>query len=104
MTLGDGYGIIEGIIEGTDRTNTNLYFMAKVVVYSTPTCVYCKMAKDYFKEHNVAYEEKDVTIDMDAQEEMIEKSGQMGVPVIAIDGEMIIGFDQKRIAELLAIK
>ena len=78
--------------------------MAKVVVYSTPTCVYCKMAKDYFKEHNVAYEEKDVTMDMDAQEEMIEKSGQMGVPVIAIDGEMIIGFDQKRIAELLAIK
>ncbi|OGD23223.1 NrdH-redoxin [Candidatus Azambacteria bacterium RBG_16_47_10] len=78
--------------------------MAKVVVYSTPTCVYCKMAKDYFKEHNVMYEEKDVTMDMDAQEEMIEKSGQMGVPVIAIDGEMIIGFDQKRIAELLAIK
>lgn len=77
--------------------------MAKVVVYSTPTCVYCKMAKDYFKEHNVAYEEKDVTVDMDAQEEMIEKSGQMGVPVIAIDGEMIIGFDQKRIAELLDI-
>ena len=62
------------------------------------------MAKDYFKEHNVMYEEKDVTMDMDAQEEMIEKSGQMGVPVIAIDGEMIIGFDQKRIAELLAIK
>ena len=78
--------------------------MAKVVVYSTPTCVYCKMAKDYFKEHNVMYEEKDVTMDMDAQEEMIEKSGQMGVPVSAIDGEMIIGFDQKRIAELLAIK
>lgn len=77
--------------------------MAKVVVYSTPTCVYCKMAKDYFKDHNVAYEEKDVTMDMDAQEEMIEKSGQMGVPVIAIDGEMIIGFDQKRIAELLGI-
>lgn len=77
--------------------------MAKVVVYSTPTCVYCKMAKDYFKEHNVAYEEKDVTMDMDAQEEMIEKSGQMGVPVIAIDGEMIIGFDQKRIAELLGM-
>lgn len=77
--------------------------MAKVVVYSTPTCVYCKMAKEYFKEHNVAYEEKDVTMDMDAQEEMIEKSGQMGVPVIAIDGEMIIGFDQKRIAELLGV-
>lgn len=92
-----------GIIEGTDLSITNIIFMAKVVVYSTPTCVYCKMAKDYFKEHNVAYEEKDVTMDMDAQEEMIEKSGQMGVPVIAIDGEMIIGFDQKRIAELLGI-
>lgn len=77
--------------------------MAKVVVYSTPTCVYCKMAKDYFKEHNVAYEEKDVTMDMDAQEEMIEKSGQMGVPVITIDNEMIIGFDQRKIAELLGI-
>lgn len=78
--------------------------MAKVVVYSTPTCVYCRMAKDYFKEHNVEFEEKDVTMDMDAQEEMIEKSGQMGVPVITIDSEMIIGFDQKRIAELLNIK
>lgn len=78
--------------------------MAKVVVYSTPTCVYCKMAKEYFKDHNIAYEEKDVTMDMDAQEEMIEKSGQMGVPVITIDGEMIIGFDQKRIAELLGVR
>lgn len=77
--------------------------MAKVTVYSTPTCVYCKMAKEYFREHNIAYEDKDVTMDMDAQEEMIEKSGQMGVPVIAIDGEMIVGFDQKRIAELLGL-
>ena len=78
--------------------------MAKVVVYSTPTCVYCKMAKDYFKEHNVMYEEKDVTMDMDAQEEMIEKSGQMGVPVIDIDGDIVIGFDKEKIDELLNLK
>jgi len=78
--------------------------MAKVIVYSTPTCVFCKMAKAYFTEHNVQFEEKNVMTDIPAQEEMIKKSGQLGVPVIDIDGKIIIGFDKSKIASLLDIK
>ncbi|MEW6617092.1 MAG: glutaredoxin family protein [Patescibacteria group bacterium] len=78
--------------------------MAKVIVYSTPTCVFCKMAKAYFTEHNVQFEEKNVMTDIPAQEEMIKKSGQLGVPVIDIDGKIIIGFDKSKIASLLNIK
>ena len=76
----------------------------KVVVYSTPACVYCKMAKEFFKEHNVAYEEKDVAADEKAREEMIKKSGQLGVPVIDVGGTIVVGFDEGRIAELLGIR
>ncbi|MFA5780610.1 MAG: glutaredoxin family protein [Elusimicrobiota bacterium] len=78
--------------------------MAKVIVYSTPTCVFCKMAKAYFTEHNVQFEEKNVMTDIPAQEEMIKKSGQLGVPVIDIDGKIIIGFDKSKIISLLNIK
>ena len=76
----------------------------KVKIYTTDSCPYCKMAKEFFKQNDIKYNEINVGRDSKAAHEMIEKSGQMGVPVIAIDGEMIIGFDQKRIAELLAIK
>ena len=79
-------------------------FMAKVVIYSTPTCHYCQMAKEYFKEHNIEYTEYDVSQDAEARTEMVEKSGQMGVPVIFIDDEMLIGFDQGKIEELLKEK
>lgn len=78
--------------------------MSKVTIYTTPTCTYCHMAKDYFKEHGVVYEEKDVTVDIPAQEAMIERSGQMGVPVIEVDGEIVIGFDRSRLETLLGIK
>ena len=78
--------------------------MAKVTIYTTPTCVYCKMAKAFFKEHNVAYEEKDVSQDAVAREEMVSKSQQMGVPVIDIDGQIIIGFDKEGLSQLLHIK
>ncbi len=78
--------------------------MAKVIIYTTPTCVYCKMTKAFFKEHNVAYEEKDVSIDTKAQEEMIAKSNQLGVPVIDIDGQITVGFDKEKISKLLNIK
>ena len=77
--------------------------MANVTIYTTPTCVYCKMTKEFFKEHNVQYTEKDVAGDAVAREEMVKKSGQMGVPVIDIDGELIIGFDKERLSELLKI-
>ena len=77
--------------------------MANVKVYSTSSCVYCKMVKDLFKEKGVVYEEYDVYSNEKAREEMKKKSGQMGVPVIDIDGEIIIGFDKGRISELLGI-
>ncbi|MBI2577715.1 MAG: glutathione S-transferase N-terminal domain-containing protein, partial [Candidatus Wildermuthbacteria bacterium] len=72
--------------------------------YTTPTCVYCKAAKEFFQENSVAYEEKDVAQDDQAREYMIKKSGQMGVPVIEVDHEIVIGFDKERLEELLGIK
>ena len=76
----------------------------KVVIYSTPTCVYCKMAKEFFREHNVSYVEKDVSADEQEREEMIRKSGQLGVPVIEIGATIVVGFDPGKIAELLGIQ
>ena len=78
--------------------------MAKVTIYSTPTCVYCKMAKEFFAKNNVAYEEHDVAGDENARNEMFSKSHQMGVPVIDIDGKIIVGFDKKTLEEALGIK
>ena len=75
-----------------------------VIIYSTPTCGYCKHAKAFFQEHGVEYVEKDVSEDLQAQEEMINKTNQMGVPVIDINGEIVIGFDQDKLSELLGIK
>ncbi len=75
----------------------------KVTIYSTPYCVYCKMAKEFFKKNNIAYEEKDVASDTAAQQEMIASSGQMGVPVIRIGERIIIGFDQPAIKEALGM-
>jgi len=78
--------------------------MAKITIYSTSSCVYCKMAKAFFKEHNVAYEEKDVASDEKAREEMISKSSQMGVPVIEIDDQIVVGFDKEELSKLLGIE
>ncbi len=72
-----------------------------VKIYSTPTCPYCEMAKEYFKEHNVQYEERDVSSNEAAQKEMIDKSHQMGVPVIEIDGKIIIGFNREELDKAL---
>ncbi|MBI2989899.1 MAG: glutathione S-transferase N-terminal domain-containing protein [Candidatus Magasanikbacteria bacterium] len=77
--------------------------MHKVLIYTTPTCGFCKMAKAFFKEHNVAYEEKDVSADQAAGEEMVKRSGQMGVPVIDIDGELVLGFDKAKLSALLGV-
>lgn len=77
--------------------------MAKITLYSTPSCVYCKIAKTYFTENNIAYEEKNVMEDMTAQNEMIQKSGQLGVPVIEIDGAIVVGFDKTKIKSLLGL-
>lgn len=77
--------------------------MADVTIYTTPTCVYCKAVKDFFKEHNVEYEEKDVAQDEQARDAMVEKSGQLGVPVIDVKGAIVIGFDEKKLLELLGV-
>lgn len=78
--------------------------MAKVTIYTTPTCVYCKMAKEFFKQNNITYEEKDVVTDAQAREFMINKSGQMGVPVIMVSDDIVVGFDRPRLSQLLGIK
>ena len=75
----------------------------KVVIYSTPTCHFCQMSKEYFKENGVAYEEFDVASDMERRTEMVDKSGGMAVPVIDIDGQIVVGFDKERLAELLEL-
>ena len=78
--------------------------MATVTIYTTPTCVYCRAAKAFFQETKSQYTEKDVATDEKARDEMIQRSGQMGVPIIDIDGKLIIGFDKPKISELLDIK
>jgi len=78
--------------------------MAKsVTVYSTPTCPYCTRAKDYLKANDIAFEAIDVSQDQEAGQKMVEKSGQMGVPVIDIDGQIIVGFDKEKIKNTLGI-
>ena len=77
--------------------------MQNVTIYSTPSCHFCHMAKEFFKANNIAYTEYNVAGDMERRKEMIEKSGQMGVPVIIIGEELIVGFDKPKIAKLLGI-
>ena len=72
-----------------------------ITIYSTPSCVYCEKAKSYFKAKGLEYQEIDVVQDEVAREDMIKKSGQMGVPVIDIDGQILIGFNQRKIEEAL---
>jgi len=77
--------------------------MAKnIVIYTTPTCPYCQQAKAFFKAKGVTYTEKNVAEDQAAAQEMIDKSGQMGVPVIDVDGKMVVGFDRAELEKLIA--
>ncbi len=77
--------------------------MKKVIIYSTPTCHFCTLAKEFFKEKGIEYTEYDVLADLDKRQEMVDKSGQMGVPVISIDGKITVGFDETEISSLLGI-
>lgn len=77
--------------------------MRKVILYSTPTCVYCKLTKDFLQKNNVAYVEHNVADDMKARTEMVEKSHQMGVPVIDIEGEVFVGFDKDGMTKVLGL-
>ena len=74
-----------------------------VIIYSTPTCHYCHLAKEFFKEKGIEYTEYDVLTDLEKRKEMVDKSGQLGVPVIYIDGKVVVGFDQGEISSLLGI-
>ncbi len=77
--------------------------MKKVSIYSTQTCHFCIMAKDFFKTNNVAFEDFDVGGDAVKRQDMIDRSGQMGVPVIMIGDDVIVGFNRPLIAQLLGI-
>jgi glutaredoxin-like YruB-family protein len=75
--------------------------MKKVTLYTTPSCQYCEQAKEYMKEHDIDYKYYDVSEDTDRRKEMIEKSGQMGVPVIELGDELMVGFDEERFEDMV---
>jgi glutaredoxin 3 len=75
-----------------------------VTIYSTPTCSWCQIAKEHLRNSGISFEDVDVATDMNRAREMVEKSGQYGVPVIDIDGEIVVGFDRVRIDALLGIQ
>ncbi|OHA91177.1 MAG: NrdH-redoxin [Candidatus Zambryskibacteria bacterium RIFCSPHIGHO2_01_FULL_49_18] len=76
----------------------------KIEIYTTPTCHFCHMAKEFFKANGIEYAEYNVGTDIERRKEMLEKSGQMGVPVIVIDGkDFVIGFNQPALAKLLGV-
>ena len=77
--------------------------MSRVKVYSTPTCPYCYMLKDYLRDHDVDFDDIDVSTDYEAAMEMVQISGQRGVPVADINGSVVVGFDQARIARILKL-
>lgn len=95
-TVGEFRDVITGIIEGKKNEGPR-----EVRVFSTPTCPYCHMVKDYLKQKDVAFEDIDVSKDREKAMEMVQKSGQMGVPQLWIDGEVVVGYDTARIDQLL---
>lgn len=86
---------------------TNNVFMKPVTIYTTPTCGFCKMTKEFFKDNNVEYTEHDVSVDAQEAQKMVDLSGQMGVPVIVIgegeDQAIIVGFDEPKLKETLGL-
>ncbi len=75
--------------------------MKNVTIYTTPTCGFCHMAKNWMKEKSIKYTEIDVSVNSEAAQEMVTKSGQMGVPVIDVDGDITIGFDRPKLEHIL---
>lgn len=78
--------------------------MTNVKIYSTPTCPYCIKTKEFLKEHNVEFEDINVAGNQEKAKEMMDKSGQMGVPVLDIDGNIIVGFNKAKIKEALGLE
>jgi len=83
------------------ETKTKIH---NIKIYSTPTCPYCHMLKEYLDEKGFEYSDINVAEDLKAREEMVEKSGQMGVPVADFDGEIVVGFNKEKVDSLLGIK
>jgi len=75
-----------------------------VKLFTTPTCPYCFTLKEFLRENKIEFEEIDVAKDEKGREEMIHKSNQMGVPVLDINGEIVVGFDKEKISQLLKLK
>jgi glutaredoxin 3 len=75
----------------------------EVIIYSTPTCHYCQMAKAFFQNNSVTYTEHNVAEDADKRQEMIELTGQMGVPVIKVGDEILVGFNEGKIREMIGM-
>ncbi len=98
-----GYNKKEAGIEGRlfRSLQNKINLMANITIYSTPSCIYCKMAKEYLKSKNIPFTDLDVATDEKAREEMIHKTGQLGVPVIDVDGSIIVGFDKGHLQKLL---
>ena len=77
----------------------------KVIIYSTPTCIYCRLLKDWLNEKKIVFTDYDLSSDVEKREEAIKKSGQMGVPVIVVDGkEVLVGFDQTTLSHVLGVQ
>ena len=74
-----------------------------VTIYSTPTCHFCHEAKDFFTANKVDFTDYNVATDLEKRKEMIQKSGQMGVPVIYVGDQLVVGFDKEKLSELLKI-
>ncbi|HOA79797.1 MAG TPA: glutaredoxin family protein [Defluviitaleaceae bacterium] len=77
--------------------------MDNIIVYSTPTCPFCHMVKNYLTQNNFQFKDINVAQDQQAAQEMVQKSGQMGVPVIDINGNIVVGFDRNKINDLLGL-
>lgn len=75
----------------------------EVVIYSTPTCHFCELTKDFLKEKGIEYTDHNVAEDLEKRQEMIEKSGQMGVPVVFVGDEMLVGFDEDKLSQALGL-
>jgi len=77
--------------------------MAQVTIYTSPSCTHCNSAKRYLSEHGVDYREVDISRDLQSAQRLIDKTGQTGVPVIEVDGTMIVGFDKRRLNQALGL-
>lgn len=95
--------ILGNVFIAQSQTNSNLKPQKRVIVYSTPSCPWCNKLKQYLNENNIRYTDIDVSKDLAAAQQMISKSGQQGVPQIEINGQIVVGFDKKKIDQLLEI-